>query len=204
VVFSVSREPRPHNIGRMLIGVGLMLFALQLISQTTQPLNSASLLHDVLRALSHEPVLAFIVGAVLAWAFHSTLAAILLISSLAGNDSVAFSTAAAFILGINLGGGLPALLGSMSLPREARQLPVANLFCRGVLCAAALPLVPWLTAASAKMGLAGLPSVLALHLAINVAVALLWLPLARPAQRSTLPLACGPRNAGSRTFQCRP
>jgi phosphate:Na+ symporter len=178
IVFSLSREPKPHNVGRMLIGVGLMLFALQLISQTTQPLNAASLLHAVLSALSREPVLAFVAGALLAWSFHSTLAAILLVSSLAGNDSLTLPTAAAFILGINLGGGLPAVLGALSLPREARQLPVANLFCRGLLCAATLPLIPWLTEAAADMNLTGLPSVLALHLAINVAAALVWLPLA--------------------------
>lgn len=178
VVFSVSREPKPHNFGRLLIGVGLMLIALQLISQTTQPLNGASLFHQVLAALSREPVLAFIVGALLAWAFHSTLAAILLISSLAGNSSLALGTAAAFILGINMGGGLPALLGSMSLPRDARQLPVANLFCRGIICVAAVPFIPWLVSAAADLGLTGLPSVLALHFAINIAAALVWLPLA--------------------------
>ena len=178
VVFSVSREPKPHNIGRMLIGVGLMLFALQLISQSTQPLNGASLFHDVLAALAREPILAFVVGAILAWAFHSTLAAILLISSLAANDSMVLSSAAAFILGINLGGGMPALLGSLNLPREARQLPVANLFCRGIICIAALPLLPWLIDWSIKLKLSGLPSVLALHLAVNMAAALVWLPLA--------------------------
>ncbi len=179
VVFSFSQEPKPHNAGRILIGVGLMLMALQLISQTTQPLNSASLFHAVLSALSREPVLAFIVGAILAWAFHSTLAAILLIASLAGNDNLALNTAAAFILGINLGGGMPALLGAMSLPREARQLPVANLFCRGIICVAAVPLVPWFISAASNLGLSGLPSVLALHLVINVVVAVIWLPLAR-------------------------
>lgn len=177
-VFSVSREPKPHNFGRVLIGVGLILLALQLIAQTTQPLNGASLFHAVLSALAREPVLAFIVGALLAWAFHSTLAAILLIASLAGNDNLALNTAAAFILGINLGGGLPALLGSMGLPRDARQLPVANLFCRGVICLAALPFISRLASAAAGLGISGLPSVLALHLAINVIVALVWLPLA--------------------------
>ena len=95
-VFSFSREDRPHSAGRVLIGVGLMLIALQLISQSTRPLSDASLFHDVLAAIGREPVLAFVIGAVLAWAFHSTLAAILLITSLVANGSMDVDSAAAF------------------------------------------------------------------------------------------------------------
>ncbi|NMD08147.1 MAG: Na/Pi cotransporter family protein [Phyllobacteriaceae bacterium] len=177
IIFSFSRENRPHSAGRILIGVGLMLIALQLISQSTRPLNDASLFHDVLTALGGEPVLAFIVGAVLAWAFHSTLAAILVVGSLASNNSLAMESAAAFVLGINLGGGLPALLGSMSLPISARRLPVANLLARGVVCLAALPCIPWITQAQTAFGLPGLSASLALHLGINLVVGLVWLPL---------------------------
>ncbi len=179
MVFSFTRESRPHSFGRILIGVGLMLMALQLISQSTRPLNDASLFHDVLAALGHEPVLAFIVGAILAWAFHSTLAAILVIGSLASNNSMGMESAAAFILGINLGGGLPALLGSMSMPVAARRLPVANLLARGVLCVAALPLLPWIVRVQAQFGLPGLTASLALHLSLNLVVGIVWLPLTR-------------------------
>lgn len=177
VVFSFTRENRPHSAGRILIGVGLMLIALQLISQSTRPLDDASLFHDVLAALGHEPVLAFIVGAILAWAFHSTLAAILVIGSLTSNNSMGLESAAAFILGINFGGGLPAVLGALSLPMAARRLPVANLLARGVLCLAALPLIPWIVQMQTSFGLAGLPAALALHLGLNLIVGLLWLPL---------------------------
>lgn len=185
LVFGFSRENRPHSAGRILIGVGLMLIALQLISQSTRPLNDASLFHDVLTALGHEPVLAFIVGAILAWAFHSTLAAILVVGSLASNNSMAMESAAAFVLGINLGGGLPAVLGSMSLPIAARRLPVANLLARGVLCVAALPLIQWITSLQSTFGLPGLSASLALHLGLNLTIGLVWLPLTRLAAALT-------------------
>ena len=37
------------------------------------------------------------------------------------------------ILGINLGGGLPAVSATLAQPPVARRLPLANLSCRGVL-----------------------------------------------------------------------
>ena len=102
VTFSVSREFRPHNIGRIMIGLGLMLISLTLISEATKPLVEASLFHAVLTAIGREPFLAFLVGAILAWGFHSTLAVILLIASFLANGSLELGGALAFILGLNL------------------------------------------------------------------------------------------------------
>ena len=46
VVFSYSEEFRPHNVGRIFIGLGLMLLALQLIKTATAPLGTATLFHQ--------------------------------------------------------------------------------------------------------------------------------------------------------------
>ena len=73
LTFSFSVEFRPRNVGRVLIGLGLMLFALTLIAGATAPLREATLFHYVLAAVAGEPVLGFLVGAMLAWMCHSTL-----------------------------------------------------------------------------------------------------------------------------------
>ena len=51
VIFQSSEELKPHNAGRVLIGLGLMLLSLRLISQATTPLGEASLFHQVLAAV---------------------------------------------------------------------------------------------------------------------------------------------------------
>ncbi len=179
LVFSWSEETKPHNAGRIFIGLGLLLLSLRLISAATQPLNTASLFHDVLTALGHEPVLGFIVGALMAWAFHSTLAAILLIGSLLSNGSMTAEGAVFFILGINLGGGLPAAVSALALPVNARRIPIANLLCRGTLSLAALffarPLAGWLALVPASE----LNKAIGFHLAFNVVTGLVFLPLVR-------------------------
>ena len=86
----------------------------------------------MLTAIGQEPVLAFLTGAMLAWGFHSTLAVILLIASFVANGSLELGGALSFILGLNLGGGLPAVSSTLALPPAGRRLPVANLMCRGI------------------------------------------------------------------------
>jgi phosphate:Na+ symporter len=183
VTFNASREFRPHNVGRILIGLGLMLLSLKLISQATTPLKEATLFHDVLTALGHEPLLAFLVGALMAWSFHSTLAAVLLIASFASNGSIDLAGAVYFILGINFGGGLPALSSSLALPAVARRLPVANLLCRGLAAVLVLALAEYLLAIPVPQNLGTTNLALAFHTVFNVVAGLFFLPLVGPIGR---------------------
>ncbi|HUR43501.1 MAG TPA: Na/Pi cotransporter family protein [Aestuariivirga sp.] len=176
VIFSRSQEFRPHNVGRILIGLGLMLLSLQLIKTATTPLSTATLFHEVLAALVREPLLAFIGGAMLAWAFHSTLAVILLIASLLANGSLEIAGALSLIVGVNFGGGLPAVFSTMALPASARRLPVANLFCRGFVAIVAIAFIDRLTPLVVQMQLQPVESAVAFHSLFNIVTALLFLP----------------------------
>ncbi len=180
VVFQSSQELKPHNAGRVLIGLGLMLLSLGLISQATTPLGEASLFHQVLAAVGQAPILAFIIGGIMAWGFHSTLAAILLIASLMVNGSLALPEALPFVLGINCGGGMPAFLASLGLPPEARRLPLANLLVRAVFAVILLGLPQYLTPLLPVAPANPLHWALGFHVAFNFAVAILFLPLVTP------------------------
>ena len=57
VVHSWSEELRPHNLGRILIGLGLMLLSLTLIKQASAPLSTATLFHEVLGAVGSQRLL---------------------------------------------------------------------------------------------------------------------------------------------------
>ncbi len=177
VTFSVSREYKPHSIGRMMIGIGLMLMALKLISVATAPLRETSLFHDVLAAIGQEPLLAFFTGAVMAWGFHSTLAVILLIALFVANGSLELVGAFGFILGLNFGGGLPAITSTLALPPAGRRLPVANLLCRGVASLIGLSFVQRISGLALLAPMDPVAVALAFHAAFNVAVGLLFLPL---------------------------
>ena len=198
VTFGASAEFRPRNVGRILVGFGLMLLALMLIREATVPLTGASLFHSVLAALGREPLLAFLAGAALAWAFHSTLAAILLIASFLANGSMDIGGALSFILGINLGGGLPAVTSTLALPPAARRLPLANLMCRGLAAVAALALLDHITPWVARLPFGPVERAVAFHTLFNVVVGLVSLPLTGLAARLMSRLIPDERPEGER------
>jgi phosphate:Na+ symporter len=177
VVHSWSQELRPHNLGRILIGLGLMLLSLTLIKQASAPLSTASLFHDVLAAVGREPLLAFIVGAILTWMFHSSLAVILLITSFLANGSLDVTGALSFILGINFGGGLPAVSATLALSPVARRLPLANLFCRGVVAIVGIAFIERVAPHIEILPLRPVETAVGFHAAFNILVGILFLPL---------------------------
>jgi phosphate:Na+ symporter len=183
VVFSSSDELRPHNVGRILIGLGLMLLSLRLIKDATMPLAQASLFHDVLAAVGNEPALAFLVGAALAWLFHSTLAVILLIASFLANGSLEVASALSFILGVNFGGGLPAITSTFTLPPAARRLPLANLICRGIAAIIAVSFIDRIAPLVSLVPLRPVEAAVSFHALFNVATGVFFLGLTGPAEK---------------------
>ena len=183
VVHSWSNELRPHNTGRVLIGLGLMLLSLTLIREASAPLSGATLFHSVLAAVGREPVLAFLIGAALTWLFHSSLAVILLIASFLASGSLEVGGALAFILGINFGGGLPAVTATLAEPPAARRLPIANLLCRGLLAVMALAVIERLTPLVERLPLGPVETAVAFHAGFNILVGLVFLPLTGPVAR---------------------
>ena len=194
IAFSVSGEFRPRNAGRILMGLGLMLMALKVIVSATAPLREATLFHDVLQAVATEPVLGFLVGAMLAWLFHSTLAVILLVASLLMNGSLEVAGAVPLILGINFGGGLPAVSATLDQPPSARKLPVANLFCRGLLAVSLLPFARQIVDIAGRLPTDPLHVAVGLHVTFNLVVAA-RVPAAVVVRREPCGTAC-PASAG--------
>jgi phosphate:Na+ symporter len=195
IVFSASREFRPHNVGRILIGLGLVLLSLTLITAATAPLRDATLFHDVLGRIAREPLLAFLTGAALAWLCHSTLAVMLLVASFLSNGSLDLAGAIGMILGLNAGGGLPAVAATTAMPPEARRLPLANLACRSVSAVVCLIFANRLAAMLAALPLGVVEIATAFHTVFNLAVGLIFLPFAGAVERLMRRLLPDPKEA---------
>ncbi len=178
VIFSSTTEFRPHNAGRILIGFGLTLLALKLIVTTTTPLREATLFHEVLTTLGGDTLLAILAGAVATWLSHSSLPVILLIASLVANGSLDLAAALAYILGVNFGGGLPAITATAGMPREARRLPIANLMLRSLFALAVIPLLPPIAHLLGNVFTYPPLQAVSFHAAFNIVLGLVFLPFA--------------------------
>jgi phosphate:Na+ symporter len=173
LLFRWAGGSRAKNVGRIGIGLGLMLMALAGLVHTLGPLENTPLLRSVMGALAGDPILATLVAAALTWACHSSIAIVLLVATFAATHVVEPTGALALVLGANLGGALPALVGAST--SVARRLPLGNLLVRTVGVVLALPFLPAITHALELAGPAPGRLVVNFHLAFNVALAAVFL-----------------------------
>jgi phosphate:Na+ symporter len=68
----------PRDFGRVLIGLGLMLMALQSFINLLTPYEDVPSLRLLLGAITTQPVLDVVLAAGLTWAAHSSVAVVLL------------------------------------------------------------------------------------------------------------------------------
>lgn len=180
LMFRRSTVTRTRDLGRVAIGLGLMLLALHQLLELVTPYEDAPSLRLLLGAIATEPLLDVVIAAALTWAAHSSVAIVLLIMSLAAKGVVPPHAAFALVLGANLGTALnPLLEGAHGHDPAARRVPAGNLGTRlfGVaVCLAALPwLGPLLEAADPDIARA----VADLHTAFNLLVAAIFFPFLR-------------------------
>src|SRR4029079_115546 len=107
-----------HDLGRALIGLGLMLLALRQLITVMTPLEKSETLITLFRVADAAPLLYVALAAALTWAAHSSIAVVLFIMSLAGSGVVSTEASFALVLGANLGTAInPVLEGAAGRDR---------------------------------------------------------------------------------------
>lgn len=165
-----------RQIGRILIGLALMLLALATIKLAAVPLKTSETLPLILAPLDTDPILAVLVGVILTWVFHSSLAIVLLLMSMVGAEVIPIHLALMMVLGANIGNVIAPLMSSLKDPPQAARIPAGNLIMRltGVflVLASFRFLIPHLH----YLGETDVSVVINFHMAFNIFVAILFLP----------------------------
>ena len=183
IVFMASKETRPRDLGRAVVGLGIILLALQLIGGTAAPMRESAVLPVVLGAIGDEPLLAVVLGALLTMLATSSLAIVLLVISFAASGIVELPVAFALVLGANLGSAVPPLLATAAADPEARRVPIGNLIFRLVGVAVAVPLLPFAAPYLALIEVESWRQVANFHTAFNIGLAVLFIPFIGPTAR---------------------
>lgn len=179
-LFLSSAGGRQRHLGRALIGPGLMLLALGQIVGASGSLRDAAGLVTLAGAIGHEPILALLLGAALAWLAHSSLAIVLLVGSFTLNHIVAVDLAAALVLGATVGSGIAAVTATVALGNAARRPAVGNLLIRAVGALAALGVLPLAVPRLAALTADPAQQVILFYMLFNLVLALVMLPLIGP------------------------
>ena len=127
VLFIARQSTNVGYFGRILIGLGLMLLALHLVTVSASELTQAPAVRALLGSLGSDRLLEITLGAALSVLSYSSLAIVLLTATLANSGVVSLDVALGLVLGANLGSGLLAVLTTLSAPALARHVPMGNL-----------------------------------------------------------------------------
>ena len=178
--FNASSNDRVKSLGRISIGLALMLLALSVLSGVSGAMRNSSTVQTMLSALASEPVLAVIISALITWLSHSSLAMVLFVMALAAGGSVTPNLAIALVLGANIGGAIAPFMALSGSPVAARRVPLGNFIARSTIGLLAIPFIAIIVTSMSSMGADPGRLVLNFHTAFNLAVALVFLPLLDP------------------------
>jgi phosphate:Na+ symporter len=168
-------------LGRVAIGLGLILLALHILLDTLAPAEQAPAVRALLASITNDPVLCIVIATALTWAAHSSVAVVLLVMSLAFSQFVTPEAALALVLGANLGSAInPLIEAGVSGDPASRRLPVGNLLNRLIGILLALPFLPTIARelSAFQPNAAKMPA--EFHLLFNVALAAIFIGLLDP------------------------
>jgi len=178
VAFRSGPRSRIKDVGRVFIGLGLMLLALHILLNTLAPAENAPGVRVFMNAITGDPVLCILFAAIVTWLVHSSVASVLLVMSLAYAHFITPYAALALVLGANLGSAInPIVEGARRDNPASYRLPLGNLVNRlvGILLVApflqpiADLLISWQPDLAKATAL--------FHIAFNVATAVLFMGL---------------------------
>ncbi len=176
VVFFLSRKnTRAGQLGRVAIGLGLIILALQLVMAATQPITQAQGVKVIFATLTGDRMLDMLIGAVFTVFSWSSLAIVLLAATLVASSVIPVEVGMCLVLGANLGSGVLALLVNLNTPGAGRRVAFGNLLFKVVGCLIFATALPWVIELIARFDPDTRRQVLDFHVLFNVTIALLFI-----------------------------
>ncbi len=184
-LFIATERRDARQIGRILVGIGLLILSLDMIGEAAEPLRDSRLLPVIVTYFSGDSVTAFLLAALITWLFHSSIAAVLLLVTLAGRGLIPPELGIVMVLGVNLGSSVIAPLLTRASPPAVRVVPIGNLLMRGAGSIVALALFLWLEPSPTLIGATVPDQIVHAHILFNVAILIAGIPLAGPIYRAS-------------------
>lgn len=171
---------RARNIGRLIVGIGLILLSLAELKTASAPLAQSPVFRMAFEALASEPLLAVAITVAATWLTHSSLAIVLLIASFWAGGLFPAPTALILIVGANLGNALVPVIDQLGAPVAQRRVALANLLTRIIIALVVIPFAKPLAGWFSQLSQNPARLAVEIHLALNIVGALAFLPFIQP------------------------
>ena len=183
VVYLSRRHTSVGRLARAVIGLGLILLALEMITAATRPMIQGAGIKVLFSTLTGDIVLDALIGAIFAMLTYSSLAAVLLAATLATSGIISLKVALCLVIGANLGSGILALLTAASQNVAGRRVALGSMLFRLSGAIVVLPFINYIELWIALLGKDLRFSVVAFHVLYNTVRCGLLLPLVEPMSR---------------------
>ena len=173
----LSANWRHQQLGRIFLGLGLILLSIQMLRQSVAPLADSPLPADLLAAFNALPLIALLASALFTWAAHSSVVVVLIIAALADAGMVGAPLFVFAVVGANIGAGLIALFLANPRHLDSYGAVLANFLMRAALGLVALAAADGIEAHLDALGATAGARVINAHLLFNGVLALVFVPL---------------------------
>jgi phosphate:Na+ symporter len=178
VMFMATERREWRQSGRILVGIGLLILSLEMIGQASEPLRDSQLLPVIINYFSGDAITTYLLAALVTWLFQSSIAAVLLMATLAGRGLITPELGVVLVLGVNLGSSVIAPMLTRSAGPQVRIVPIGNLLMRGLGSLIMLVLFMIFRPHVAFLGATASDQIVNAHILFNVIILLAGLPLA--------------------------
>ncbi|WP_413739917.1 Na/Pi cotransporter family protein [Sodalis sp. RH14] len=182
-LFLSRKQSRVGQIGRVCIGLGLILLALELIVAASTPITQANGVKVLFSSLTGDVVLDALLGALFAIISYSSLAAVLLTATLTATDVISFKVALCLVIGANLGSGILAMINASGQNAEGKRVALGSLLFKLVGGLVVLPAISFLAGLLGRLPVSASELVIYFHVFYNLIRCLLLVPFAGPMAR---------------------
>ncbi|MGL9774453.1 MAG: Na/Pi cotransporter family protein [Sodalis sp. (in: enterobacteria)] len=182
-LFLGRKQSRAGQLGRVAIGLGLILLALELIVSASTPITQANGVKVLFSSLTGDILLDALTGALFSIISYSSLAAVLLTATLSATDVISFKVALCLAIGANLGSGILAMLNASGQNAEGKRVALGSLLFKLIGCLVVLPFVSPLAQLLERLPLADSELVIYFHVFYNLLRCIAMVPFAEPIAR---------------------
>ena len=121
-----SKNERKHDIGNILLGFTVLMFGMEMMSDSVSGLADVPEFTSILTMFSN-PILGMIAGAVLTAVIQSSSASVGILQSLCGTG-LTYNAALPIIMGQNIGTCITAIISSMGAKKNAKRAACVHLY----------------------------------------------------------------------------
>jgi phosphate:Na+ symporter len=181
IAFRSAGRTRMRDLGRVAIGLGLMLLSLHILLDSLAPAEQTTVVRMLFNSITGDPALCILIAAALTWLAHSSVATVLLIMSLAFSHFVTPEAALALVVGANVGSAInPVIEGSRRDDPTSYRVPMGNLINRLVGVIITIPFLHPIAAGMSAYQPDAAKMVAEFHIGFNVVLALAFIGLLDP------------------------